>query len=132
MENDQNPLKGFKIQEIEHKVKENGLEISLCTMFVLTAIFTLVWGGSMLLWSILLSMILGVIGILFPKQVKRALHSSMEFAFKEKATKTALAVIGVVVSILIPAAMFALVGLLAGKSIVMHASSSCDNCESDK
>ncbi len=132
MANDQNPLKGFKISELENKVKEYGLEISLCSMFVLTAIFTLVWGEPMLRWSILLTMILGIIGIVFPKQVKKALHSSMEFAFKEKATRIALAVIGIIVSVLLPAAMFAFIGLLAGKSIVMHASQSCDNCNSDK
>ena len=132
MADEQKSRKGFTVSELESKAKKYGLEICLCFIFILTTIFTLIWGGAMILWSILLTMLAAIVGVLFPLQVKKILHSSMNFAFKEKVTYIALGVIGLVISILLPVAIFALAGVLAGKSIVMHASASCDNCDSDK
>ncbi len=123
---------GFTVSELECKAKQYGLEICLCAMFILTAIFTLVWGGAMVLWSILLTMILGIVGVLFPKLVRKILHAGMEFICKEKVTCIVAAVIGVLLSILLPVVIFALFGLVAGKAIVRHASSCCGTVESDK
>lgn len=131
MGNEQKPRDGFTVSELENKIKKYGIEISLCTVFVLTAIFTLVWGGAMILWSILLCMILGIIGALFPKQVKKILHSGLELACKEKVSAIATAIIGILISIFLPLVIFAFVGLIAGKSIALHicncSSGSCEN-----
>ena len=118
---------GFTVSELEIKAKKYGLEICLCAMFILTAIFTLAWGGAMLLWSVLLCMLLAIVGVIFPKQVKKILHSGMDFIYKEKVTCITFAVIGILVSIFLPVIIFALIGLVAGKTIAMHACA----CSSD-
>lgn len=132
MADEQKPRGGFTVSEIENKFKEYGLEICLCIMFILTAIFTLVWGGAMLLWSILLSMILAIVGVLFPKPVKKILNGCMEFICKEKTTSIVSAVLGILVSIFLPVIIFALFGLVAGKAIVRHASICCGTCDNNK
>ncbi len=122
---DEKKFNGFTVSELESRVKKYGLEICMCVTFILSAIFTLAWGGSMLLWSILLCMILAVIGAIFPKPVKRAFHSTLEFIYKERVTSIAAAVISILASIFLPVIIFALVGLIAGKSIALHASACC-------
>ncbi len=129
MADEEKPRGGFTVSELEDKAKKYGLEICLCTMFILTAIFTLVWGGAMILWSILLCMILGIVGVLFPKPVKKILHYGMEFVYKEKVTCIIAATVGIVVSILLPVVIFALFGLISGKTIVRHASGCTGNCD---
>jgi hypothetical protein len=127
---DDKKFNGFTVSELESRVKKYGLEICMCAVFILTAIFTLAWGGSMLLWSILLSMIFGIIGAIFPKPVKKTFHSTLEFIYKEKVTCIAAAVISILASIFLPVVIFALVGLIAGKSIALHASACCsENCD---
>lgn len=118
---------GFTVSELEGKVKKYGLEICLCAIFILTAIFTLVWGGMILLWSILLSMIFGIVGVLAPKPMDKILHSALQFAYKEKVTGIVVAVAGLLVSILLPPIVFAIVGLVAGKSLAM-----CASCPDEK
>ncbi len=132
MADEQKPQRGgFTVSELEIKAKKYGLEICLCAMFLLTAIFTLAWGGAMLLWSILLSMLFGIVGVIFPKHVKKIMHSGMEFIYKEKVTSITFAVIGILVSIFLPVIIFALVGAVAGKTIAMHACA-CSNNECNK
>jgi hypothetical protein len=129
MDNEQKPRNGFTVSELENKVKKYGVEICLCTVFVLTAIFTLVWGGAMILWSILLCMILGIIGALFPKHVKKILYTGMELACKEKVSSIATAIVAILLSIFLPLVIFALVGLIAGKSIALHVCNCSGSCD---
>ena len=84
MADEEKPRGGFTVSELEDKAKKYGLEICLCTMFILTAIFTLVWGGAMILWSILLCMILGIVGVLFPKPVKKSFTMEWNLFIKKK------------------------------------------------
>ena len=132
MADEQKPRGGFTVSELEEKAKKYGLEICLCSMFILTAIFTLVWGGAMILWSILLSMMLAIVGVLFPKIVRKGLQLSMEFIYKEKVTCIVAATIGILLSIFLPLVIFALFGLIAGKAIVRLASSCCQTGECNK
>ena len=121
------PRGGFTVSELEDKFKKYGLEICLCAMFILSAIFALIWGGMMLSWSILLTMILGIVGILLPKQIQKVHKATFDFIYKEKVTAIAAAVIGILLSILIPPLVFAFTGLVAGKSLGCECSDSCDN-----
>ncbi len=132
MADEQKPRNGFTVSELENKVKKYGIEICLCTVFVLTAIFTLVWGGAMILWSILLCMILGIIGALFSKQVKKFLHAGMDLACREKVSSISTAIIALLLSIFLPVIIFALVGLIAGKSIALHVSNCQGTCDENK
>ena len=107
---------GYTIKQIEWKMKKYGLEISLVVIFILSAIFALVWGGAWLTWSILLSMIFAIVGTLIPKSAHKISTSALRFIYKEKVTSITVGVIGVIVSIFLPPIIFACVGLLAGKS----------------
>jgi len=115
------------VSEIEDKFKKHGVEICLCAMFILAAIFALIWGGMMLSWSILLTMILGIVGVLLPKQIQKGQKAAFDFIFKEKVTSIAAAVVGILLSILIPPLVFAFTGVVAGQSLACNHSSSCDN-----
>ena len=112
---------GFTVGELEGKMKKYGLEIALCVTFILTAIFAMVWGGAMILWSILLCMIFAIIGVLVPRSMHKILSHTLKFVYKEKITSIIIAVIGIVVGIFLPPIIFAIIGLIAGKSFAMDA-----------
>lgn len=111
--------KGFTVGEIEGKFKKYGMEISLSVIFVLTMIFALVWGGAWTAWSIILCMIGGVVGALLPEPIHKCLHASASFATKERVTGIVVAVVGVLLAIFIAPIIFAIVGLAAGKTLVL-------------
>jgi len=115
--------KGFTMGELEGKMKKYGLEISLCVIFVLSAIFSLIWGGAWLVWSIILTMILGIIGVLFPHTVHNMSTKALHYIYKEKVTSIIIAVVGLLLSIFLPPLIFAAVGLIAGKSFSIDAKS---------
>lgn len=112
---------GFTVGEIEGKVRKYGLEIALCVVFILTAIFALVWGGAMLLWSILLGMIFAIIGVLVPNSMHKVTTHALKFTSKEKVTGIIMAVIACLLAIFLPPIIFAVVGLVAGKSFSFDA-----------
>ena len=125
MADNQKPKGGFTVSELEDKMKKYGLEICLCAMFILAAIFALVWGGMILSWSILLTMILSIVGVLIPNPTHTALNSAFKFIYKEKVTSIVAATVGLLISILLPPLTFALVGVVAGAALVCKATSSC-------
>jgi hypothetical protein len=108
---------GFTVSELEQKAKKYGLEIVLSAMFLLSAIFALTWGGTILVWSVFLCMILAVVGVIIPKQIKIVTHSFVEFIKKEKMITLVIAVVGIVLSIFLPFIIFAIVGAMGGKSV---------------
>ncbi len=118
MTKDQEPKNkgGFTVGELEGKVKKYGLEIALCVVFVLTAVFALVHGSSMLHWSILLCMIFAIVGILVPKSMDKITTHALRFIYKEKITSIVMGVIACLVAIFLPPIIFAIVGLVAGKA----------------
>lgn len=111
---------GFTVGELQNKMNKYGFEISLCAILILTAIFTLIWGGMWAFWSIILCMAGAVVGILFPQQIKTAASKVLGFVYKEKFTSIVIAVLGIVISIFLPPVIFAIVGLVAGKSFALN------------
>ena len=118
---DQKSKGGFTVGEIENKVRKFGLEIALCIVFILTAIFALVWGGAMLLWSILLCMIFAIIGVLVPNSMHKVTTHALKFTAKEKVTGIIMTVVACLLAIFLPPIIFAVVGLIAGKSFSFDA-----------
>jgi hypothetical protein len=116
MGEEKKPNGGFTVTELEQKAKKYGLEICLSAMFLLSAIFALTWGGAILIWSIFLCMIMAVVGVIIPKQIKVATHSFVEFIKKEKMITLVIAIVGIVFSIFLPFIIFAIVGAMGGKS----------------
>lgn len=111
---------GFTVGEIQGKMKKYGLEISLCAIFILTGIFTLIWGGIWVFWAIVLCMVGAVLGILFPMPINKVVTKALEFIYKEKFTSIVIAVLGIVLAVFLPPIIFALVGVIAGKSFALH------------
>ena len=112
---------GFTVGELEGKMKKYGLEIALCLVFILTAIFALVWGGAMLVWSILLCMIFAIVGVLVPKSAHKISLASLTFVSTEEITAIIVAVLACLVAIFIPPIIFAIMGAVAGKAIANDA-----------
>ncbi len=125
MSNDQEDKSkgGFTVGELEGKMKKYGLEIALCVIFILTAIFALVWGGAMMVWSVLLCMIFAIVGVLVPKSTHKVASQSMRFICKEMITAILVGVVACLIGVFIPPFIFALVGLIAGKTIAVDARS---------
>lgn len=123
---------GFTVGDIEGKMKKYGLEITLCTMFILTAVFTLIWGGAMAVWSILLCMIFAIIGVLIPRSTHKISTHSLKFVYREKVTSIIVAVAGILISIFIPAIIFAIIGLIAGKTFSKDAEMEVASLEPDE
>lgn len=122
MADENEPKKGgFTVGEIEGKMRKYGLEISLCVMFVLTAIFLNIWGGSMLFWAILLSMLCAIVGVLVPKAVHKAMSQALRFVYREKVTSIVVVVVGILLSIFLPIVTLGIVGLFAGKAFALDA-----------
>ncbi|OGN62872.1 MAG: hypothetical protein A3F09_00020 [Chlamydiae bacterium RIFCSPHIGHO2_12_FULL_49_11] len=120
MEPEENkPKSGFTVQELQGKAKKFGLEIALCVIFVLTAIFALVWSSAYMVWSILLGMIFAIVGALLPKSVHKFTTSALRFIYREKATSIVFAVLGLVLAVALPMLIFGMVGLIAGKSFLI-------------
>ena len=103
--------------EIEGKFKKYSIEIILCVIYILTAIFALVWGGAMIVWSILLSMIFAIIGSLLPQSMHKVVNQAHKFIHREQITSIIIGIIFILVSIFLPAIIFAIIGLMAGKTL---------------
>jgi hypothetical protein len=110
---------GFTVKELQQKGKKYAVEIALVVIFALTAIFALVWGGAMIVWSIILSMALAIVGALLPKVMDRFFKASMSFLFgKQPVVGIVIAVVFIILAVFVPALPFAVFGLVAGKSLV--------------
>ena len=109
--------KGFTVSELEGKAKQYASEIGLAVIFLLTAIFTLVWGPSMKFWAILLSMIFAIIGAVIPNSMMDFLSKALDFVYREKVMLIATGIVLMIIGIFIPAIIFAFVGLIAGGAL---------------
>lgn len=123
MAENENPKKdsGYTVKQIEGKVKKYGLEIALVVMFILSAIFPLVWGGAWVVWSIILCMIFAIIGVLVPRSTHKLTSHALQFIYKEKVTSIAIAIVGVLITIFLTPVFFAIIGLMAGKTFSLDA-----------
>ncbi|MBS0584678.1 MAG: hypothetical protein JSR76_00045 [Verrucomicrobia bacterium] len=108
---------GFTVAEIETHVKKYGVEVSLCGAFIISALFSLIWGGSILVWSILLAGLGAAFGVVFPKWIHKGSQSVLHFFTKEKVTRIVGATLLVAISFFLPFLIFLILGLEGGKSL---------------
>lgn len=110
---------GFTVKELQQKGKRYAVEIALVIIFALSAIFSLVWGAGMMVWSIILTMALGIVGALLPNYMDRFIKASMRFLFgKQPVVGVVIAVVFIILAIFVPVIPFAILGLVGGKSFV--------------
>ena len=125
MTEDPNPKSGFTVSDLQGTVKKFGLEIAICAIFILSGIFVLVWGGGMLVWSIIVLSILGVIGALLSGPMHKFLHKSLDFCQKDKITGIIIAVVAIVLSVVFPPIIYAIIGLYAGQAMMCDGKGMC-------
>ncbi|MCH9811171.1 hypothetical protein K0U07_00235 [bacterium] len=117
-ENNEKPnKKGFTVSELEGTAKKYASEIGLGVIFAVTAIFTLIWGGAMMVWSILLCMILAIIASLVPGSMMDGISKALDFIYKDKVMLVVTGVVLLIIAIFIPVLIFALIGLISGGSL---------------
>ena len=115
---------GVSVKEIEEFAKKHRFEVFFCLMFLLACVFGLV-GMFRPGWSILLGMVGGALGVVFPVKMDQLLKSVFNFAFKQD--KTVLIVLGIVsllISCIFPFIVFLLVGVAGGRAMHHLASTS--------
>jgi len=122
---------GVAVQEIEGKARRYAVEIVVSLMFALTAIFSLIWDGSMLTWAIVLFAVLGIVGVWFAHWVDKLCSSVLNMAFRDKFVSITFIIIICLCSVFVPIVSFAVIGLMAGKAFHFH-SSECGNSSSKK
>ncbi len=109
--------RGFTVSELEGTAKRFASEIGLAVIFLVTAVFTLIWGGAMMVWSIILCMVLGIVGALISGSMMSWISKALDFIYKDKIILIVVGVILIIVGIFIPVFIFGLVGLVAGGSL---------------
>ena len=105
---------GFTVSELEGTAKKYASEIGLAVIFVVTALFTLIWGGAMMVWSVILCMALAVVGACTPNSMMNMITKALDFVYKEKAILIATGIVLQIVAIFVPVLIFAVLGLIAG------------------
>lgn len=108
---------GVSVKEIEEFAKKHRFEVFFCLMFLFACVFGLV-GMFRPGWSILLGMVGGALGVIFPVKMDQLLKSVFSFAFKQD--KTVLIVLGVVsllISCIFPFVVFLIVGVAGGRAM---------------
>ncbi len=109
--------KGFTVSELEGTAKRFASEIGLAVIFLVTGVFTLIWGGAMMVWSIILCMIFGIVGALISCSMMGWISKALDFIYKDKIILIVIGVVMVIIGIFVPVLIFALVGLVAGGSL---------------
>lgn len=99
---------GFTVKELQQRGKRYAVEIALVIIFALSAIFALVWGAGMMVWSIILAMAFAIVGAVIPKYMDRWIKASMGFLFKQQVVGVVMAVVFIVLAIFVPVVTFAL------------------------
>lgn len=126
---DNEKKKGFTVSELEGTAKKYASEIGLGVIFAVSAIFALIWGSSMMVWSIILSMVLAIIGALVPGSMMDGISKALDFVYKEKVMLIVTGIVLLIVAIFIPVLIFALVGLIAGGSLSLSMKKkACKTC----
>lgn len=112
--------KGVSVEEMQSFCKNFGLEITLCIVFILSAIFSLIFDVHV--WSIILAGIGGVVGVLVPKPIHRLWSSIMEYAStsNNKIGPLVTSVAAIVLSIVLAPLFFLAIGLGSGSAFIMH------------
>lgn len=115
---------GMSIQELEKFSKKYQHQIFFIVYLILATLMTFLFFGPTL--SIFLAGIGGVIGVIMPHKIKKAIAACFHFVFKqEKKTQLILGIVGAIISFFLPPLIFFFVGLAGGKSF-------CCSQEGDK
>lgn len=104
---------GVSVQELENFGKKYTTEIFLVLYFVLAALLAKFFFGPM--WSIFLAGIGGILGVLLPMKVEKAIRGVFQFVNKqEKITRLILGIVGLIVAFFLPPLIFFFIGLIGG------------------
>ncbi|MCP5505568.1 MAG: hypothetical protein H7A38_01630 [Chlamydiales bacterium] len=107
---------GVSVQELENFGRKYTTEIFLVLYFVLAALLAKFFFGPM--WSIFLAGIGGILGVLLPMKVEKAIRGVFQFVNKqEKITRLILGIVGLIVAFFLPPLIFFFVGLIGGSGI---------------
>jgi hypothetical protein len=115
-QNKPNNKSGFTVQELEHIAKKYRFEVFFCAAFVLSALFSKIFNVAG--FSILLTAIGGVVGMVFPSKTQAIIGQMLEFTCKqERVTQIVIGVVLIILSIVIAPVIFLLIGAICGKAI---------------
>jgi hypothetical protein len=107
---------GVSVQELENFGKKYSAEIFLVLYFVLAVLLSRFFFGPM--WSIFLAGVGGILGVLLPIKVEKAVRGVFHFVNKqEKITRLILGIVGLIVAFFLPPLIFFFVGLVGGSGI---------------
>lgn len=107
---------GVSVKEIEAFAKKHRFEVFFCLAFIFACFFSFVFFGPG--WSIFMAGIGGILGVIMPARIEILTKKISHFIFKqEQTTQIILGVVALVLSIIIPPAIFLLLGLHGGKSM---------------
>ncbi len=111
------PIKGgFTVHEIEQMAKKYRFEVFFLSAFVLATLFSKIF--DVMGYSLFLTMIGSIIGMVFPVKLDKILSSVLEFICKqEKITQIILGSIFVLISIVLAPVTFFAIGSFAGKAL---------------
>jgi hypothetical protein len=126
---------GFTLSELEQFSKRHKTTILFSAIFLLSAVFALIWGyGAMSIWLLGLG---GIAGVCFPKHIGNFLIKCGRGASnQEKIVRMIFAGVALVLAILFPPVHFLIAGLICGvtlqyRSDVFH-SSKIENKKEEK
>lgn len=112
--------------EIEEMTRAYQVSIAWSVVVILACIFTLAWGHYA--WSIILWTITTVVGLFFNKGVEKITEGVHKFLHKqEMITKIALFCLGIIISIFLAPAIFALLGFGSGTALVYGCCGECNH-----
>jgi hypothetical protein len=119
--NDPNRSKkeGVSVEEMQSFFKNYGPEISLCLIFILSAISARFLFG-MENWCVLLLGLGGVIGTLLPNPIRSSVSSMMRYSASSgnRYGQLLIAIVAIIVSIVAAPLTFLIFGLVAGEMLV--------------
>jgi len=123
MSNDK-PKDGISVKEIENFAKKFRFEVFFCLSLILACFFSFVFFTA---WSIILSAVGGIAGLLVPAKVEKIARKMHSFCAKqEQITQLVLGIVLLVLSIFLPFLPFLLLGAAGGKYIQELKSSAID------
>jgi len=110
---------GVSVKELEGYAKKHRFEIFFCLLFVFASCFSLVfWGRG--IFSVFFAGVGGIFGVFFPTKVDHFLHKMYAGLLKQEGTmQIIIAIVALIVAIFIAPIIFLLVGLHAGKGMVL-------------
>lgn len=112
---------GVSVKEIEDFARKYRFEVFFGLLFILGAVFSFFSFFSSA-WSILMAAVGGCLSVAFPMKADALMKKAFQFLFKQESTlQLVLAVVGLVIAVFLPVAIFFLMGLFGGRSMYQTA-----------